>query len=122
MLFANVIGGAGWIAERKYAFSPACHVPLTYVIVEGAKVRHDSHMPLYFFHSREGGAFVPDEQGRTFDNIEAATTNAVTEARALMAYQVRDGTLNLDGEIQITAVGGVRLATISFEQALEVVR
>lgn len=74
----------------------------------------------FFFHSREGSHSVPDDEGQLFPTTDAAIANAVREARALMAHQVRNGRLNLHGEIEIIAHEGVRVVSIAFDQALEV--
>lgn len=79
-------------------------------------------MPKYFFSSRANGLVVVDDEGQDFDNVERAIAHAVVGARSLMAHQVTHGVLDLDGAVNITADEGVAVATVTFPQALSVIR
>jgi len=75
-------------------------------------------MTLYYFHLRDGDAFVRDETGMELEDIHAARHEALQAARDMLADQLRAGEA-LDGQrIEITAVDGRVLDVVSFREAL----
>ena len=73
----------------------------------------------YFFHLRERGGVVPDEEGIELDGVEAARRTAVEGARSLMASDVRTGKLSLETVIEVEDESGNRLLELPFRDAVQ---
>lgn len=65
---------------------------------------------------------VPDDEGQVFDNLAAAHLRAIDYARDLASAAVRQGRLDLKHRIEIEDDTGKVLATVTFEDAVEVSR
>jgi hypothetical protein len=75
-------------------------------------------MTRYFFHIRNGAAFVKDEEGIELPGIEAARKEAIEAAREILADRVRKG-VPLDGEKFIVANADHKIvAVIPFMEAI----
>lgn len=75
-------------------------------------------MTIYYFHLRDGDAFIPDETGMDLTDIREARDEALQAARDMLADQLRAGEA-LDGQrIEITAADGKVLDVVSFREAL----
>lgn len=79
-------------------------------------------MTNFFFNSIERGQLVIDHEGYAMSDIDAAIAHAVTGARALVAHQALQGAIDMDGSIDIMAHGGVKIASVTFDQAVSVKR
>ena len=77
-------------------------------------------MPLYFFHLHECGIDLDDPEGRELMSLEAARTQAVAEARSIMASEVLEGRLCLACYIDITDTSRELLDTVAFRDVLTV--
>ena len=76
-------------------------------------------MPKYFLNIRDGEAFVPDEEGRYFPDLDHAIEEARQSARELLADQLRAGQ-KLDGQrIEIVDDRGRVLRQVIFKSVLE---
>lgn len=80
------------------------------------------HMPRFFFHLCDGTGLVVDEEGQELPTLEAARARALTEARHIMADDMRGGHLNLASFIEVQNAAGDYLFTLTFEDAFEVNR
>jgi hypothetical protein len=75
-------------------------------------------MTIYYFHLRDGDAFIPDETGMDLTDIREGRDEALQAARDMLADQLRAGEA-LDGQrIEITAADGKVLDVVSFGEAL----
>lgn len=79
-------------------------------------------MTQFYFDSRLGADSVYDTEGQDFPNLEAAVANAVVAARDLMSDPESDGKLDMDGQIDICCPLGIRIASVSFKQAIATIR
>lgn len=77
-------------------------------------------MARYFFklHDRYGPA--PDVEGCDLHDIAAARRHAIAGARALMAEDIRDGSLYLSDYIEVSDHSGQVLLTIRFSAAVTI--
>ena len=76
-------------------------------------------MPRYFLNIRDGEAFVPDEEGRYFPDLDHAVEEARQSARDLLADQLRAGE-KLDGQrIEIVDSSGRVLHQVTFKSVIE---
>jgi hypothetical protein len=68
-------------------------------------------MPLFYFHMREGGNLIKDEEGRLFEDVETAAGEARASAKDWAIQLIRSGQ-TIDGQaIEMTDENGVvRLA------------
>ena len=76
-------------------------------------------MPRYFLHVYNRIGHVPDEEGRDFDDLDAATEAALEGVRSVLAEEVRGGALDLDGRIEIADPSGHILRVVPFAEAVE---
>lgn len=78
-------------------------------------------MPIFHLHIRLGDALIPDLEGIDLPDLAAARAEAVRGARAIMSTAVLDGTLRLDGSIEIHDAAGARCCTLRFRDAIAIV-
>lgn len=79
-------------------------------------------MSLFYLHIWCEGEFIEDEEGAEFARVEDARQEAVRSIRSLVCGDVREGFLNMDQTIEIQNAAGIRLATVSFDDAITVSR
>ena len=72
----------------------------------------------YFFHLKEPGNHVVDEEGRELSGIEAAVAAAVAAARSVIASEVMEGRLPLASAIEIEDEQGRRIHELLFRDAV----
>ena len=77
-------------------------------------------MPRYYLHLNECGSVTSDEEGRDLSDANAARFAAVSEARVIMAAEVREGKLCLACCIVINDKAGVEIDRVNFRDALKV--
>lgn len=78
-------------------------------------------MPLYRFHIRND-IDAPDEEGQELDNLAAAHLKAIDYARDLASAAVRQGRLDLRHRIDVETEAGQVLVTVTFAEAVEVLK
>lgn len=76
-------------------------------------------MPHYHFNLHNSIGFVADEEGQDLPDLDAARTEALRNARGIMAEEVRVGRLDLAGKLEVVDGGGASLLTIAFAEAIE---
>ena len=79
-------------------------------------------MPRFYFHVCNGNGLTEDYEGQQLASVEAARSQALKEARALMAEEMREGELNLASFIEVQDEQGEYLFTLQFEEAFKVNR
>ena len=77
-------------------------------------------MPLYHFNVHNGRGEVPDDEGQCLADDEAARTEAVIGVRSLLAADLMEGYLDLEGRLEVTDETGTLLFTIAYADAVEV--
>ena len=75
-------------------------------------------MARYFFHLREPGAYVPDEEGAEFADLEAAHAYALYNVRDIISMEVRGGVIPLSHVMEIANAAGTIVRTISYVEAV----
>ncbi len=77
-------------------------------------------MPRYYFSIRNGCGFTRDEEGMDLSSDREAQVQAIRGARSLISAGVLEGTLDLDGQIEVTDDRDDKVLTIRFGDAVEV--
>ena len=77
-------------------------------------------MPLYRFDLYNSVGFVPDEEGRELPDVEAARGEAVKAARGIIADEVLQGRIDLNGRIEVLDGEGPPILTLSFAEAVAI--
>jgi len=70
-------------------------------------------MPRYFFHLYDD-MVVRDEDGRELPDVEAASGEAIHNAKALACAEVLQGHLNLRHRIEVEDEDGHHITTVRF--------
>ncbi|MFL6722332.1 MAG: DUF6894 family protein [Sphingomonas sp.] len=76
-------------------------------------------MALYYFHLRDGVDVLLDPEGRELDSGNIAEA-ALTEARAIISADARNGHVFLDQNIDVQDASGAIVHCIAFEDAVQV--
>jgi hypothetical protein len=76
-------------------------------------------MPLFYLHAHNSTGFVEDEEGQDLPDLAAARAAAVDGIRSILAGEVRAGSLDTRGRIDIADDTGRVLATVRFREAVE---
>jgi hypothetical protein len=74
----------------------------------------------YHFNIRNGHGFTADDEGTDLSSPEDARRHAIIGARSLLSAEVLEGTLDLDGQIEVTDEHRVPVVTVRFPEAVEV--
>ncbi len=75
-------------------------------------------MARYFFHLYECGTLVADEEGRECPDLNAARSQALTEAREIMSAEVKGGRLCVGCRVDVVDESGMLLLSLPFKEAL----
>ena len=79
-------------------------------------------MPRYFFHVREIGNFIEDEEGRDLPGLEVARAEALKGARSIISDDVSKGVIDLSSAIEVADSAGAVLLTLSFGDSVRIER
>ena len=77
-------------------------------------------MPRYHFNIRNGFGFAADEEGLDLVSDMDAQVQAIRGARSLLSAEVMEGTLDLDGQIEVTDDHNERVLTVRFRDAVHI--
>lgn len=77
-------------------------------------------MPRYYFHIHNGLGDVEDKEGRELADLDAAQAEAVVGARSLIASEVLEGRLDLNGFIEVTSGQGHQILRVTYREAVSV--
>lgn len=75
-------------------------------------------MPRYFFHLKDGHDRLIDEVGRLIDDPAQIDTIALKEARALIAEEAKEGSINLNQRLEVFDEGGSMVRVMQFRDAV----
>jgi hypothetical protein len=78
-------------------------------------------LPRFYLHICSQGELIPDPEGSELAGIEAAVEEAVRGARSLPSADVLEGVLRLDASIEIHDSEDNHVATIRFDEVVEIV-
>ena len=77
-------------------------------------------MARYHFNIRNGHGFTADDEGQDLSSDEEARLHAITGARSLLSAEVLEGTLDLNGQIEVTDDHQASVMTVHFVEAVDV--
>jgi hypothetical protein len=86
-----------------------------------ALVQAKTTVPRFYLHIRSQDELIPDPEGTELPEIAAAVQEAVKGARSLLSADVLEGMLRLDASIEIHDSEDRHLATIRFDEVVEIV-
>ena len=76
-------------------------------------------MARYHFNIRNGNGFTADDEGMDLSSEDDARLHAIEGARSLISAEVLEGTLDLNGQIEVTDGQGA-VMTVRFIEAVRV--
>jgi hypothetical protein len=85
-----------------------------------ALIPHHVGMSRFFFDLHECGRVVTDEEGVKMSDVNAARTNAIHEARQIMAAEVSHGRLCLACHIEVQDEARNAVLVVAFADAVAV--
>jgi hypothetical protein len=74
----------------------------------------------YHFNIRDAHGYTADDEGMDFSSGDEARRHAITGARSLLSADVLEGSLDLNGQIEITDDHEASVMTIHFLEAVNV--
>ena len=77
-------------------------------------------MVRYFFHLREPGFYVRDEEGAELADLDAAHAHALENVRDIISMEVRRGVIPLSHVMEIADTAGNVVRTISYVEAVTI--
>ena len=77
-------------------------------------------MPRFFLHMYNATGRIEDEEGQEHPNLAAARESAILSLRSVACEEVKEGTLDLRGRIEIADETGAVLMTVMFPEAVGV--
>ena len=77
-------------------------------------------MARYHFNIRNGTGFTADDEGMDLSSEDDARSYAIEGARSLISAEVLEGTLDLNGQIEVTDEGQGAVMTVRFIEAVRV--
>ena len=78
-------------------------------------------MATYFFHLHNEHDVLLDEEGIDLPDLVAIRDHALTEARAIIAADVAEGTINLGLSIEVRDSAGAVVLQLPFSEAVTIV-
>ena len=75
-------------------------------------------MARYHFNIRNGTGFTADDEGMDLSSEADARSHAIEGARSLISAEVLQGTLDLNGQIEVTDEGQGAVMTVRFVEAV----
>ncbi|HEX8480631.1 MAG TPA: hypothetical protein VF650_01870 [Allosphingosinicella sp.] len=72
----------------------------------------------YFFHLRENGEFIADEEGRELPDLSAVQAVAIQSARSVIAGEAIDGKIPLAAILEVHDWEGRRVLDLPFREAV----
>jgi hypothetical protein len=76
-------------------------------------------MPHYYLHQRNE-IYVPDEEGEDFADLAEARQKALVGARSILSEEVKYGSLDLRGAIEIADDSGAIVEIVPFQETITV--
>lgn len=74
----------------------------------------------YHFNIRNGNGYTADDEGTDLASDEEARLHAIEGARSLISAEVLQGSLDLNGQIEVTDEAETAVMTVRFAEAVEV--
>jgi hypothetical protein len=77
-------------------------------------------MPHYFLNVRNMKTYAPDEEGEDFPDLAAAREKALIGARSILSEEVKAGSLDLRGAIEIADERGEVVLRVLYAEAVTI--
>ena len=77
-------------------------------------------MARIFFHVHNSDGFIPDEEGREFDSVEAAAAAALRDIRSIVSEEVKGGRADLRGRVELANEEGQVIGVVQFCDAVSI--
>ena len=77
-------------------------------------------MPLFYFHLREDGTIVVDEEGIELPDLSAAREEAIAGARSILSDEAKKGRLPLSFRVEVTDEAGDTVMSLIFADAVAI--
>jgi hypothetical protein len=77
-------------------------------------------MPRFHLHLHNGLGFTPDDEGLEFADAAAARKEAIRSIRSIVSEEVKQGSIDLNGRVEIVDEHGQFVAGILFTDAVVV--
>lgn len=78
-------------------------------------------MPRYFTHLYNSIGHLPDEEGVWLADLDEARQVAIINIRSLLSEELKGGSVNLNGRIEVADESGKRLLVVPFAEAVRVI-
>jgi hypothetical protein len=72
-----------------------------------------------FFHIHNGDGFTADEEGREFESIEIAHSQALRDIRSIISDEVKHGRADLRGRVEVADEEGKIVMAVPFADAID---
>lgn len=79
-------------------------------------------MERYHFNLHERNGFVRDEEGRQLPGLAEVRAEALKGVRSLIAEDAIQGRIDLSGKVEVLDSQGRSIFTLSFNDAVEIIR
>jgi hypothetical protein len=76
-------------------------------------------MKRYFFHTRQSGQMVRDEEGDEFADVEEARKSAISSVRELVAARIKSGLMVSDEQMEVCDEAHVLQFTVTFHDVVQ---
>jgi hypothetical protein len=77
-------------------------------------------LPQYFFHLRDHVERLLDPQGRAIDDPATIAAMTLSEARALIAHDALEGSIDLGQRLEVEDESGAIVHVLRFSDAVEI--
>jgi hypothetical protein len=77
-------------------------------------------VPRFYFHIHNSAGTTRDEEGTELPGLAAARDKALNGICSLLSEEVRHGSLDLRGRIDIAGANGEILSSVAFADAVEI--
>jgi hypothetical protein len=79
-------------------------------------------MPLFFLNIHNGFGVAQDDEGVDLPDLAAAREKAVEGIRSILSEEIKAGTIDLGGHVEVADADGNVLAAVHFEDAFRILR
>ena len=79
-------------------------------------------MERYFYHINNGNGYTRDEEGQELPHDRSVREIALLSVRSLIGDELKNGTIDLTGRIEVTDADGACVLQLPFTNAVEILR
>lgn len=78
-------------------------------------------MPRFYLHIHNSHGAAEDDEGADLASLAEAHEKAISGIRSLLSAEAMNGTINLNGHIEIKTETGQVLNTVAFSEAMQII-